>query len=52
MHRDTLDHVAQEMELLDQLDLSNGLTPGAEAGLYWIHRVIIDSVKHVSDNLK
>lgn len=51
-HRDTLDHVAHVIELLEQLDLSEGLTPGARAGLYWIHRMLADSVRHVSDGLR
>ena len=51
-HRDTLDHVVHVIELLEQLDLSEGLTPGAHAGLYWIHRMLVDSVKHVSDGLR
>lgn len=52
MHRDTLDRVIHIIELLEQLDLSEGLTPGAQSGLYWVHRMIINSVKHVSDDLK
>lgn len=51
-HRDTLDHVAHVIDLLEQLDLSEGLTPSARAGLYWIHRMLVDTVKHVSDGLR
>lgn len=51
-HRDTLDHVVHVIELLEQLDLSEGLTPGARAGLYWIHRMLADTVRHVSDGLR
>ena len=51
-HRDTLDHVAHVIELLKELDLSEGLTPSARAGLYWIHRMLADTIKHVSDGLK
>ncbi len=51
-HRDTLDHVAQVIELLKEMDLSEGLTPSARAGLYWIHCMLADTVKHVSDGLK
>ncbi len=51
-HRDTLDRVAHVIELLKELDLSEGLTPSARAGLYWIHRMLADTVKHVSDGLK
>jgi hypothetical protein len=51
-HRDTLGHVAHVIVLLEQLDLSEGLTPGARAGLYWIHRMLADSVSHVSDGLR
>jgi hypothetical protein len=51
-HRDTLDRVAHVIELLKELDLSEGLTPSARAGLYWIHCMLADTVKHVSDGLK
>ena len=51
-HRDTLDRVAHLIELLKELDLSEGLTPSARAGLYWIHRMLADTVKHVSNGLK
>jgi len=51
-HRDTLDRVAHVIELLKELDLSEGLTPSARAGLYWIHRMLADTIKHVSDGLK
>lgn len=51
-HRDTLDHVAHVIELLEQLDLSEGLTPGARAGHFWILRMLVDTVKHVSDGLR
>ena len=51
MHRDTLDRVAQLVELLEQIDLSGGMTPAAQSGLYWVHRMIIDAVRHVSDDL-
>jgi hypothetical protein len=51
-HRDTLDHVAHVIELLERLDLSEGLTPSARAGLYWVHRMLADTVKHVSDGLR
>jgi hypothetical protein len=50
-HRDTLDRVAQVIALLEQLDLSDGLTPSARTGLYWIHAMLGDAVKHVSDAL-
>ena len=50
--RDTLDRVAHVIELLKELDLSEGLTPSARAGLYWIHCMLADTVKHVSDGLK
>lgn len=50
--RDTLDRVAHIIELLEELNLSEGLTPSARAGLYWIHRMLADTVKHVSDGLK
>ena len=52
LHRDTLDRVACVIELLKQLDLSEGLTPASQAGLYWVHRMLVDAVKHVSDGLR
>ncbi len=51
LHRDTLDRVAQVIALLEQLDLSDGLTPSARTGLYWVHAMLGDAVKHVSDAL-
>ncbi len=51
-HRDTLDRVVHVIELLEQLDLSEGLNPSARAGLYWIHHMLADTVKHVSDELR
>lgn len=51
-HRDTLDRVADIIELLQQVNLSDGLTPNARAGLYWIHHMLADSIKHVSDELR
>lgn len=50
-HRDTLDRVADIVELLQQLDLSEGLTPNARTGLYWIHHMVADTVKHISNQL-
>ena len=52
LHRDTLDRVVHIIELLQQLDLSDGQTPAARAGLYWIHGMLAESVKYVSDVLK
>jgi hypothetical protein len=52
LHRDTLDRVVHIIELLQQLDLSEGLTPAARAGLYWIHGMLAESVKYVSDALR
>ena len=52
LHRDTLDRVVHIIELLQQLDLSEGLTPTARAGLYWIHGMLAESVKYVSDVLR
>lgn len=51
-HRDTLDRVAHVVELLKVVDHSEGLTPSARAGLYWVHCMLADTVKHVSDGLK
>ena len=52
MHRDTLDRVADVIKLLEQLDLSDGLSPSARAGLYWIHHMLADAIKNVSDGLR
>jgi hypothetical protein len=52
LHRDTLNRVADVIKLLEQLDLSDGLTPSARAGLYWIHHMLADAIKHVSDGLR
>lgn len=51
LHRDTLDRVADIIELLRLLDLQDGMSPRARAGLYWIHDMLIDTVKHISDDL-
>lgn len=51
LHRDTLDRVADVIDLLQQLDLTEGLTPRARAGLYWINHMLVDAVKHVNDQL-
>jgi hypothetical protein len=52
LHRDTLDRVAHVIELLEQLDLTEGLTPRARTGLYWIHSMLADAIKHVSDAMQ
>lgn len=52
LHRDTLNHVVDVIKLLEQLDLSDGLSPSARAGLYWIHHMLADAIKHVSDSLR
>lgn len=51
-HRDTLDRVVHLIELMEELDLSEGLSPGARAGLYWIHHMLADALKHVSEGLR
>ena len=50
-HRDTLDNVADIVELLKQVDLSEGLTPSARAGLFWVYGTLTDAIKHVSKDL-
>lgn len=50
-HRDTLDNVADIVELLKQVDLSEGLTPSARVGLFWIYAMLTDAIKHVSKEL-
>ena len=52
LHRDTLDRVVHVIDMLQQLDLSEGLTPSARAGLYWINHMLADTVKHVSNQLR
>lgn len=52
LHRDTLNRVADVIKLLEQLDLSEGMNPSARAGLYWIHHMLADAIKHVSDGLR
>lgn len=52
LHRDTLDRVVHVVDLLQHLDLSEGLSPSAHAGLYWIHHMLADTVKHVSNQLR
>lgn len=51
LHRDTLDRVADIIELLKLLDLQDGMSPRAHTGLYWVHSMLVDTVKHVSDGL-
>ena len=50
-HRDTLDRVAAVLQLLTELNISEGLSPRAESGRYWIQLMLIDSIKYVSDAL-
>lgn len=52
LHRDTLERVVDIIELLESLDLSEGLTPEASAGLRWIHCMLADAIKHVGAGLK
>ncbi len=51
-YRDTLDRVVDVMKLLTELDLSRGLSPGAENGLFWVQLMLIDSLRYVSKELK
>lgn len=50
--RDTLDRVVDVLKLLSDLDLSDGLSPRAENGLYWIHLTLIESLGYVSRTLE
>lgn len=50
-YRDTLDRVAAVLQLLSEINLSEGLSSGAETGHYWVQLMLIDSVKYVSDAL-
>ena len=51
-YRDTLDRVVDVLKLLSDLDLSDGLSPKAENGLYWIHLTLIESLAYVSRALE
>lgn len=50
-YRDTLDRVAAILQLLTEMNLTEGLSTGAETGRYWIQLMLIDSVKYVSAGL-
>lgn len=52
LQRDALNRVADVIELLEQLDLADGLTPNAHAGLYWIHNLLAGEIRRVSDDLR
>ncbi len=39
------------LNLLTELDLSKGLSPSMENGLFWVQLMVIDSVKYVSQAL-
>ena len=52
LNRDTLDRVTDIIELLEQMNLQDGMTPKARTGLYWIHCMLVDAVKHVNDGLR
>lgn len=49
LHLDTLDRVVHILELLERLDLSEGLTENARSGLYWIHVILADAIKYVGE---
>lgn len=51
-YRDTLDRAADILRLLTELDLSSGLSPGAENGLFWVQLMLIDSLNYVSGALE
>jgi hypothetical protein len=40
------------LKLLAELDLSEGLSPGAENGLYWVQLMLVESVSYVSSALE
>ena len=50
-YRDTLDRVASILQLLTELDMSEGFSLKARTGHYWILLILIDSVNYVSDAL-
>lgn len=50
-YRDTLDRVAAVLQLLTELHATEGLSPKAETGHYWIQLMLIDAVKYVSEAL-
>lgn len=49
LHLDTLDRVGHILELLQRLDLSEGLTASAGSGLYWIHVILADAIRYVGE---
>ncbi len=50
-HQDTLHRVEDILQLLTELDLSEGCSAKARTGHYWIMLMVIDAVRHVSDEL-
>lgn len=50
-YRDTLDRVVAVLQLLNEMNLTEGLSSSAESGRYWIQLMLIDAVKCVSDGL-
>lgn len=50
-HRDTLDRVAHVLALLKEAEAPDGLSDAARTGLFWIHDMLGDAVRHVSNGL-
>ncbi len=50
-HRDSLNRVVQVLALLQHLDLQAGLSSEADAGWFWVTKMLRDSIQHVSDSL-
>lgn len=51
-HCQTLENSTQVLELLQYLDLSEGITKNAEFGLFLVLETLIESLQHVSSELK
>ena len=51
-YRDTLDRVVSVMQFLTEMDLSKGLSPNAENGLFWVNTMLIDSLRYLSKELE
>jgi hypothetical protein len=49
--RDTLDRVVSIIALLQELELSDGISVKAENGLYWILATLKTTIQHVSETL-
>lgn len=51
-YRDTLENTAQILELLEYLDLSEGLTRDAQFGLFLVLETVIQSLRQVGEDIQ